>query len=176
MAKDRHGRGWQRGSLWNEEGAGQSTQRESSPRALPSSPSSPHPGPIREYVPGKQAQDREAAFIIQGLRGQGTLRWGRNRQLRVLSLSPSGLLWPGAESGPPASWETPSPISLTHVPTEPAGVTMPSPQAGPSGRKHCLCGRGLPSILPGLEPGGGIGLLELGERDITEEADPLAAG
>lgn len=102
--------------------------------------------------------------------------------------APAGFLWPGAEFGYPAFWDPgPYPISLTQVSLQsqakpdprakPAGVTMPSPQTSPwVPQKHCLCGRGLLSILPDLEPRGGIGLLEFGEHDITEEADPLPAG
>lgn len=146
---------------WEDE-AGQSAQREKQPRGLPSSPSSPHPGPRpREASPGQWGPPLLSRFSELGRAGRRTLRWGGSpRRLRVPGHSTPGLLWPGAESGSPARTrphhlphQRPSSLRPSQTRAGPAGVTTPAlrpPRGAPEAR---LCGPGPPSILPDRSPG-----------------------
>lgn len=152
---------------------------------LPQAPLSPGPSPrachreARLYYPSSQSWDGRDRGRCDG-EGSGRLLVPSHSTCR-LPLARGRVRLPRL-LGP---WPLPH-LPHTSVPTvsgqpdpraKPAGVTMPSPQTSPwAPRKHCLCGRGLLSVLPDLEPRGGIGLLEFGEHDITEEADPLPAG
>lgn len=137
VAKD--GLGWQGGSLWNEEGAGQSAQRESSrgPFLLPPAPLTQ--APSERMSQGSQPRTGKPSSLSRFSEDRGHRDGeGPGGSVCPASVPPAPLA--GAESAPQPPGERPNP-SPSHASLQPQARPGLSPQAGPSvPRAACVGG------------------------------------